>query len=192
MATNYCTVSEIRDLADDPEIGTGVLTLIIPAVSRGIDRHCRRQFYPTTAARLHDYNSEKPGTIRLKDDLLSLTSVVTTGGETFDSTDFLFEPDRAPYGRLILKPNRTLTYLDTHQQAITITGSWGYSATTPEEVALVAKLWTLTIYRQLDLVGLDAARIAGVSVQMPKMTAKMLPELVDWLKPFVRHAIGAI
>lgn len=188
---NYCTVGDIRDLADDPEIGTGVLTLIIPAVSRGIDRHCHRRFYPTTATRLHDYNSDRPDSIRLLDDLLTLTSVVSTAGDSLDSTDFLFEPSQAPYGRLLLKPSRVLTYQDTPKQALSITGSWGYSATTPDEVSLVAKLWTLTIYRQLDLIGLDSARIAGVSVQMPKMTAKVLPELADWLKPFVRHTIGS-
>ncbi|HNT76022.1 MAG TPA: hypothetical protein PKH77_13485 [Anaerolineae bacterium] len=192
MAPNYCTIGDIRDLTDDPDVGAGLLTLIIPAVSRGIDRHCHRQFYSITAARLHDYNSEEPGLIRLKDDLLSLSSLTTTGGDEFDSTDFLFEPDRPPYGRLILKPGRSLTYLDTYKQAITITGSWGYSDLPPDEVTLVAKLWTLALYRQVDLIGIDSARIAGVSVQLPKLTAKMLPELSDWLKPFVRHSIGAI
>jgi hypothetical protein len=73
--SNYCTASEIRDLADDQEVSAAVLGLIIPAVSRAIDRHCRRRFYAMTAAKLHDYDIDRPGTLRLIDELLSLTSV---------------------------------------------------------------------------------------------------------------------
>lgn len=190
--SDYCTVFEIIELADDTDLNKTVLGLLIPAVSRGIERYCRRRFFSTTAALLHDYNGERPGTIRLRDDLLSYTSVTTTGGDEFDTTDFLVEPTTPPYARLILKPSRTITYLDTPQQAITVAGNWGYSATTPAEVALVAKLWTLMLYRQVDFVGLDAARIAGISLQIPKATTKLPPELADWLKPFVRHTIGAV
>lgn len=189
---NYCTSSEIRDLADDPELSAAVLGLIIPAVSRAIDRHCRRRFYAAAAAKLHNYNTEKPGVIRLTDDLLSLTSVTTTAGDSLTSSDFLIEPIAPPYARLILKPNRVMTYEDTPVQAITVTGSWGYSTTAPDEVAMVAKLWTLMLYRRLDLIGVDAARIAGVSLQIPPLTDKLPEELAGWLKPLVRHRIGAV
>lgn len=188
---NYCTSSDIRDLADDQELSAAVLGLIIPAVSRAIDRHCRRRFYATTTAKPHDYDTAKPGIIRLTDDLLSLTSVTTTAGDSLTASDFLLEPVSPPYARLILKPNRVMTYEDTPKQAITVTGSWGYSATAPEEVAIVAKLWTLMLYRRLDLVGVDAARIAGVSLQIPTLTDKLPEELAGWLKPLVRHRIGA-
>lgn len=187
--SNYCTSSDIRDLADDQELSAVVLGLIIPAVSRAIDRHCRRRFYATTAAKPHDFDPDK---IRLTDDLLSLTSVTTTAGNSLTAADFLFDPITPPYARLILKPYRMMTYADTPKQAITVTGSWGYSTTTPEEVAIVAKLWTLMLYRRLDLVGVDAARIAGVSLQIPTLTDKLPEELAGWLKPLVKHRIGAV
>lgn len=190
--SNYCTSSEIRDLADDQELSAAVLGLIIPAVSRAIDRHCRRRFYATTVAKLHDYDIDRPGTIRLIDELLSLTSVTTSAGDSFTATDFSVEPVTAPYARLILKPNRVLSYEDTPKQAITVTGSWGYSSTVPEEVAIVAKLWTLMLYRKMDLIGVDTARIAGVSLQIPTLTDKLPEELAGWLKPLVKHRIGAV
>ena len=190
--SNYCTASEVRDLADDQEMSATVLGLIIPAVSRAFDRHCRRRVYAMTAAQLHDYDIDRPGTLRLIDELLSLTSVATSAGDSFTASDFLVEPVTAPYARLILKPNRVLSYEDTPKQAITVTGSWGYSSTTPDEVAMVAKLWTLMLYRKMDLIGVDTARIAGVSLQIPTLTDKLPEELIGWLKPLVEHRIGAV
>src|SRR6478672_6037281 len=156
----YTTVAEvkarqeIKTTATDRTIGT-----VITAVSRMIDDYCQRRFYATTATRLYSsptatypfynqmgmitYSATRPPRI-LIDDLLSITSMKTDeDGDrvyelTWAATDYdLYPPnnpaDGLPYWEIRTAINGTHRFPFT-PLGIQITGSWGFSATTPEVV----------------------------------------------------------
>lgn len=112
-----------------------VLLQLLEAVSRGIDKHCGRKFYPLTETRY--YNDEAvdfEDDVRLwVDDLLSVTSVKfdsNTDGtyeNTLASSDYVLWPYNAyPKRAIDLDENGTYSRWPDGRKAIEIAGVWGY------------------------------------------------------------------
>lgn len=118
----------------------------IVAASRTVDNYVTnkvrpvRHFHPIVATRNYDYpglrNSRGSGDLlRLRDDILELTTLTTeNGATTISSNDYLLHrwPDtygRTPYDSIRLQPNGTTTeysYVNTPYASQTVTGIWGY------------------------------------------------------------------
>ncbi len=147
MATgDYATLAEVRTHLgiDSTDTTRDALILeLITSVSRAIDRYCCRQFYATTETRYYDYQS--PWKLWLDKDLYSITTVTNGNGNTLTlNTDFYALPyDGPPFRWLEIKRDSgsLFQYSGTTQRAITITGKWGYSETTPEPVKRACILW---------------------------------------------------
>lgn len=101
---------------------------ILRDVSTTIETYCRgRHFIPTTKALSLDYQSSY--VLDLPDDLLSLTTL-TYDSETIDTDDALFYPVSTEWKRRIEMDKSSgsiFMYSNTRQQAITVTGTWGYT-----------------------------------------------------------------
>lgn len=103
------------------------------AASRDWDSLCRgRRFYPTLETRYYDM---PPDTykLRLRDDLLEITSIVTGNGtKTLTSTNYWLKSgsryERGPYNMVVIDP-LSVDFLDwstTPMRSQQVTGYWGY------------------------------------------------------------------
>lgn len=102
-------------------------------VSNGVQP--KRRFYPQIATKTYDYPSDSPSELRLRDDLLELTTLTTKNGATNVSlADVVLtapsgSTNQSPYARLKLKENGTTTTFSfdgTVLEANSVTGIWGY------------------------------------------------------------------
>ena len=107
------------------------LKRLIATASRRLERECGgggiiRAFIPYIATKYYDYKHR--WLLNLKDDLLDLTQLVNGDGSVWDSDDyFLYLRNEPPYR--YIEPNRAknpFDYGDTPQQAIQLTGKWGF------------------------------------------------------------------
>lgn len=139
MALNlYCTKVALKarlgigasDTADD-----AILDTVIEAVSRQIDQHCGRWFYPVTQTRY--YTARRRDRV-LVDDLLAVTSIKTDGDgdrtyeTTWAATDYDLEPVNAPnasppepYWEIRTTPEGAYSFPGT-PRGVQVVGRWGY------------------------------------------------------------------
>jgi len=198
----------IGDTADDQTIET-----VITTVSRMIDEYCGRRFYAVTETRLYSapmppypfytvagptfFTAPRP-TRMLVDDLLSVSSLVTDEDASrayatvWAATDYdLFPPnaplDGHPYWEIRCSPLGNFRFPYT-ALGIKVTGSFGFSATTPpniEEVCLVqtALLFTGGVAAPLGI------RAGGVVAQEVR-TIGLHPFAKRLLEPYIRAHVG--
>lgn len=213
IAHGYCTVAEantrleLRGTRDNPVIGT-----LIAACSRLIDDYCRRRFYASTQTRLYSapsaaypfynqmgmitYSATRPPRI-LVDDLLTVTSIATDedGDRVYElswaATDYDLYPannpaDGLPYWEIRTAINGTHRFPFT-PLGIQITGSWGFSATTPPLVKEACLAQVGMFMRAPDVSlhesnpGIALQQIAGVGLH---------PWVRRMLDPLVRVGVG--
>jgi hypothetical protein len=125
----YIGLEEIKQfLGINSSTNNDRLRSLIGAISRFIDNYTGRKFYPTTATRLFDYQSAT--ILQLDyDDLLSVSAFADENGTgTVDTSYLLYEPaNNPPYQRIIIDPsNDSFMYSNIKEQALEVTGEWGY------------------------------------------------------------------
>src|SRR5688572_27634122 len=102
-----------------------VITDLLEAASRYIDDNTGRQFFPTVETRVYDIPKSRE--IRLKADLLEVTTLSNGDGTTIASTDYVLESaNNTPYWKLKLRATAGAYWSpDTtngFEQAIELTG----------------------------------------------------------------------
>jgi hypothetical protein len=102
--------------------------------ARVVDGNCHRIFYPRIATKYFDWPNSQgavPWRLWLDDAELISATAVTSGGVVVPSTNYNLEPNRVgpPYNRLEINigTSSALSSGSTYQQAIGITGLWGYT-----------------------------------------------------------------
>lgn len=138
---NWYTTREAvkRAGAVNTTLWDSVLDAEIEAASREIDKLTGRRFIPITATRRYAWPAPFPRAawmLMLDDDLLSV-SALTRDDDTataIAATDYFLEPgnDGPPYAwiEIDLSSSAYFSQQNTHQRAIRVTGSWGYSSDT--------------------------------------------------------------
>lgn len=144
--TLYASVTEFKayqritstDTTDD-----GVITDIIEGASRLIDTTTRRTFYARTATNLYDVPDGEFGDGDIlyieDDDLLTVTTLTNGDATVLTTSDYILLPNNSsPKWGIKLKDSSTKSWeSDTDgndEQAISIAGTWGWSATAPDDV----------------------------------------------------------
>lgn len=102
-------------------------------VSRAFDRYCHRRFFPLRQIRYFDH-PECGTELILDDDLLAVSSLTTSNGDTTIAASdyFLTTGDlygKPPYSRIRLNSDGTQAFYEygnTLQQANAVDGLWGY------------------------------------------------------------------
>lgn len=129
---NFARISS-SDAADD-----WVIENIIEAASRVIDNETRRTFYARTET--HYYDVPVGDTLYIMDDDLLTVTTLTNGDATVLTTaDYILKPNNAtPKWAIKIKDSSSYTWEETSagndEQAITIVGTWGWSATAPLDI----------------------------------------------------------
>lgn len=141
MATRgeYTTVTDVRQsyLGVSSNADDALLLDLIRSVSRDIDSACLRHFYPVIQTRyfnpLEDTTMSEilPTRRRLlmDDDLLAVTTLVNGDSTTIGSTSYILEtPNFTPYWaiKLLLTSGYVWYYTVDAENAISVTGVWGY------------------------------------------------------------------
>jgi hypothetical protein len=124
----------------------------LEASSRDVEKLCHRTFYPQVDTRYFDWPSSQNGAawrVWLDDSELITLTALSSGGTTISTDDVLLEPNRSgpPYSRLELNigSNAAFGGGDTYQQAITVTGLWGYTNTETTAGALAASVASTSV-----------------------------------------------
>jgi hypothetical protein len=180
------TITDVTDLDDDAR-----LEQIVTAVSRAIDKDCRRRFYAATETRT--FAAVLPD-LCLVDDLLSVTTLKTDndGDRTYDETwvaaDYDLLPSNAaldgePYRRLEPTPRGSRRF-PTHAKGVEIAGSWGYASSAPPAIREACLLWSLRVFeRRHAIFGVKGSTQLGeVYLKLPPPD----PDVAALLRPFRR------
>lgn len=171
-APSYCEIGDVKIVAQIPDGDTSrddLINFLLPKVSRHIDRYCRRFFFPKTASWKHDFQSRER--LWLRTDLHSLTSITNGDGTTVSPTAiFLYPVFGPPYQRIDFNHSSSQAFLwtpTTTQQAITVTGVWGWlneDGETPEEIVDACASWISYILKLGPLAGVKSRTIGDYSV----------------------------
>jgi hypothetical protein len=163
-----------------------LLTACIQRATAILNRSCGRSFEAsadTTRAfdGLRDVSSTRR-TLYLGDDLCQLTAVVNGDGTSVPLAQLVTEPrGRTPFYALTLKSASGLawTYSTQPEDAILVTGRWGYSVSAPSDIAQAALRLATYLYRQRDTV--DALADGGTSADGVVLLPARLPTDVSAL-----------
>ena len=93
--------------------------------------------------------------LHLDKPLLTVTTLTNGDGTVIPSTDYKLRPlNESPKYEIALLPSkgRTWAYVDDAEGAISVAGTWGYSATVPTDVKRAVKRLAAYYYKQRDAV----------------------------------------
>lgn len=150
MATTpwYATRDDVTSALDVAETARthAQIDRLVAAASRSVDGLCARVFYPTVGTRYLDWPPEDGGrSWRFwlgRDEVVSLTNVVS-GGTTISASDYFLYPDSGPpYTRLEIDLSSSAAFGggSTHQKELVLTGTFGYRADTEQLTTLAEAL----------------------------------------------------
>lgn len=196
MANEYCSLNDVRvymnttQTSDDP-----LLSNLITDCSREIDTYCNRQFYGTTATRYFDAVQDVDNrTLYLDEDLQSVTSLVNGDSDTLSASTYVLQPpNESPKYAIRLKSSsgKSWTWQTDPENAVSVTGVWGYVSGTvpPEEIKRACIRLVAWRYKQksapFETTGLADLGQVVVPSAMPVDVARML-------KPYVRLDFKAV
>lgn len=174
ITNGYITLAEFKLWADPP--GTvfdananddSIIEKLIEAASRRIDLMSGRRFYASTETHYFDIPSGRE--LRLRDDLLSVTTFLNGDGTTISSSDYaLVDYNITPYYAIRLTEyssvNWQLSATSGTEKALSIAGSWGYSTTAPLDIQEACFEIAKNAYNRRTGQGDQVARITAAGV----------------------------
>lgn len=190
---SYCTEPEVSaylGLSEDSD--AGLLETFIRAAQGMIERQTGRVFEVTadSTRRFSPVVDCRGRTLYLTHDLADTpTTIVNGDGATLAATDYVTEPrtERPVYAiKLLNSSGVTWAWTTDSEDAIAVTGKWGYSTTPPDDIKHACVRLAAFLYRQRD-----NAQDAGVGYTTPtgvQVRAIAMPKDIDAiLAPYVRR-----
>jgi hypothetical protein len=159
IVNGYCSLADVKSsarIADN--VDDAMLELAVESASRLIDSYTQRYFYNAgTATRLF---APQDSYVTETDDLITLTTLQTSDGETFDTTwqakDYQLEPLNGVVDGLTGYPATRIRAIDdfifthlTGEATVRITGVWGWSAV-PTAVKQATVIQAARIFKRND------------------------------------------
>jgi hypothetical protein len=196
--TDYTTTAALKSYlritstADDALIAS-----LITRASIMIDNHCGRWFSAKTMTRSYDaVGYHITGRLLLLDaDLLTVTTIINGDGMNISPMAVLLRPiNWPPYFGISLTQSSGLhwTYLDDPEGAISISGTWGYDAVTPEPVVQAAIRLASWLYRQRDTGAEPVAEPQPDARGVIRPPAHLPVDITQMLMPYIRTRIKAV
>lgn len=146
IVNGYCTLQEMKDYivtSTTDATDDAVIEDIIEGVSRDFDLFTGRTFYARTETHTYDTPSDYELWIG-DDDLLTITTLTNGDATVITSGQYKLYPlNKNPKYKLCLLPT-TGVYWDfdsngNREGAISIVGTWGYSASAPDDIKEACK-----------------------------------------------------
>lgn len=191
---DYCTLAQVRTYKGIGATETDDDSLIeqfIDEASTRIDTYCKRTFAVRTGeTRKFDAVQDVRGRVLyMDDDLQAVTEIVNGDGDTLDSSDYVTLPtNRTPKYAIKLKTSSgtAWTWQTDPEEAISVTGSWGYN-NTPNDIRHAAIRLAAWYYDQRDApFGTQAMPELGVIEVTPDIPS----DVQALLDPYVRESVG--
>jgi len=194
--TDYCTLAEFKafakivslDATDDT-----VISMLITSASAWIEKFTGRSFTSTSATKYYDVpTSGKDRRIIYIDDCLSLTTVTNGDSTVITSANYQLLPlNTSPKYAIRLKDSSAYDWEPTSTGdtlgAISLAGSWGYSATTPGDIKAACLEIALAAYRRRSTIGsqqMAGVTPAGVIVQPEDVSKQVMYVLRGYMRAF--------
>ena len=159
IVNGYCSLADVKSSARITDnVDDSMLELAVESASRLIDSYTQRYFYNAgTATRLF---APQDSYVTEIDDLVTLTTLQTSDGETFDTTwqakDYQLEPLNGVVDGLTGYPATRIRAVDdfifthlTGEATVRITGVWGWSAV-PTAVKQATVIQAARIFKRND------------------------------------------
>jgi hypothetical protein len=159
IVNGYCSLADVKSSARITDnVDDSMLELAVESASRLIDSYTQRYFYNAgTATRLF---APQDSYVTEIDDLITLTTLVTSDGETFGTTwqakDYQLEPLNGVVDGLTGYPATRIRAVDdfifthlTGEATVRITGVWGWSAT-PTAIKQATVIQAARIFKRND------------------------------------------
>ena len=187
----YVTLAEVKLYRGSATATTSddtLLTALIGRAEKQIDHYCHRTFLAPTTAAAHYFDairdvSDDRRTLYLDEDLASITSIVNGDGKTITSTAYVPEPrNAAPYHAIRLTWNAygLWTWEDTPEDAITVTGRWGYATSAPDDIKQATIRLVSYQYAQKDASVFDITAMPDAGVMtVPQGMPRDVKEILD-------------
>ena len=145
---DYCSLNDIKynvgivDSAGaviDPSKDDGLLYDLIHQSSREIDSFCCRRFYGISETRYYDaLDNVDQNVLLLDEDLAAIGTVTLSDGTALSASDYTLLPyNTTPKHqiRLLASSAKWYSYTTDPENAVTVSGTWGYVAgTIPPQV----------------------------------------------------------
>lgn len=154
----YATTAQVKTYLDIT--GTGDDSLIgdlLNAATSAIETHTHREFMvQSNTTRYFDSCYDVEGlTLYLDRDLCEIDSITNGDGTTVTTAQYVTEPrNNAPYYAITLKSSKSIYWEDDSsgdsENAIAISGKWGYSQTPPADIEQACVRLAAYYYRQKD------------------------------------------
>ena len=141
ITNGYCTLADIKNflkIVSTDSTDDGVLEILVEAASRMIDQETRRTFYARSET--HYYSVPEGRELWIEDDDLLTIGTLTNGDTTvITSADYHMLPaNSTPKYAIVLKESSTYVWqyssTGNSELAISVAGTWGYSATAPTDI----------------------------------------------------------
>lgn len=194
ITNGYATLEDFLLFAA-PDAGSDtmddvLIESLITAASRYIDNVTRRRFYASTETHYFDV-PESGRDLWLNDDLLAVTTLTNGDGTVIPAAEYKLRPyNITPYYMLTLKASSDVYWQgeadgDT-EGVISIAGSWGYSATAPEDIKEACLMIARNVYRGRTGETAGSATVTGAGVVItPKDVPQLAAAIIERYKGLV-------
>jgi len=177
---DYCTLAQVRSYLDfQSASNTGddsLINLLITRASQRIDTYCGRTFVERTETRTFDAVQDVEGQrLWMDDDLLAVDSITNGDSESITAAQYVLEPanETPKYAiKLLASSSKSWTYNTDPEQAISVTGDWGYMTGTvaPADIQHAAIRLTAWYYQQREA--------PFETVALPELGAVTIPQAI--------------
>ena len=140
ISNGYAALAEIKaylTITSTNATDDGAIEDMVEMASRLIDAETHRTFYARTETHYFDYTSSR--SLYMDDDLLTITALTNGNDAVITSADYnLFPLNKSPKSEIRIKQSSTY-YWDSDgdsntEGVISVAGTWGYSATAPDNI----------------------------------------------------------
>jgi hypothetical protein len=155
-------LSHLSSATDD-----GALTMLLANAQKIVDAETGLTFEAATATRYYDPTAdcEDSLTLNLGYPLLTVTTLTNGDSSVIASTDYVLQPvNDTPKWKIKLKASKGhyWTYTDDPETAISVAGTWGWSATAPADIQQATYRLVAWMYASNDAHVFDTTAITEI------------------------------
>jgi uncharacterized phiE125 gp8 family phage protein len=182
----YITIAELKDyLGISTATDDSILTSLIERAQGVIEAYTGRKFEASTATRYFTNQSIEGRWLYLWGyDLLTVTTLTNGDGTEIAAANYRLEPrNETPKWAIRLDEDYTWEFDDSDDE-ISIAGTWGYTATPPNDIVHATIRLTAFLYRQKDTsADIDRPFVTGDGVTiMPSQIPNDVKAILDQYK----------
>ena len=160
-----------------------------------IDQECHRNFEAVAATRrfnagtptawgdglLSNLSIDNPRELILDEDLVTVTTLQDqNGARTFAASDYVLRPTNMTPKHAIILINDSWQWANTPLEAIRVTGTWGWSATAPQDIRMATRRLAAFLYRQKDAQVFDVTAVfEGGVLTIPQGVPRNVQNVID-------------